>query len=497
MSSKLLLERVFAAGVLAACVAISACDRNPMNLLPGGGEPTTAPPSSGFPDRQTQAAADATVRAADYASLHDAVKNNPGKVIDIGAGDWTIDRRLLLRTDRSGLRGTGRIIQTNPKVPIVEVRNAQDVSISEVTLMRPAADSGSEAEGLLAVNCRYLSVDRVKVVDNRANRGAISLEKCFFASIRNSTVRNYMKVAIDDRTQNTQHWGYAFYCTDGTGIAVRSSEGTLLLGNIVTEDNLLPTPEMQKAHKLGSFARKNATKGSLISQEAWDAGYVSNWQQGSAIWVGQPEETRYTRIIGNHIRNAAQGIDLHCDQVIVSGNIVENAFMGMKAMHGSRNVLIEGNQFSRNVLWSIGLQPGAASHAGKTAEDGTSTPPNVDGWSIIANNIISDFGHGDAWWIWKDVGMARTPLRFDAGQEPDDPPLDSVVVAGNVVQAVADDTTPRFEYAVMLPVPDSRPGPQNVKFLGNILPAGSRGVANLDLEKTPGSAGTSAPATPQ
>ena len=86
-----------------------------------------------------------------------------------------------------------------------------------------------------------------------------------------------------------------------------------------------------------------------------------------------------TRILGNHIENAAQGIDLHCDHAIVSQNIVANAFIGMKAMHGSRNVLISGNQFTRNSLWAIGLMPGAAANA-----------ENFDGGSIIAINIISD-----------------------------------------------------------------------------------------------------------
>jgi phosphomethylpyrimidine synthase len=53
--------------------------------------------------------------------------------------------------------------------------------------------------------------------------------------------------------------------------------------------------------------------------------------------------------------------------------------MGMKAMHGSRNVIISGNQFVRNSLWSIGLMPGVAAHS---AEDGK--PENADGGSIIA-----------------------------------------------------------------------------------------------------------------
>ena len=78
--------------------------------------------------------------------------------------------------------------------------------------------------------------------------------------------------------------------------------------------------------------------------------------------------------------------------------------MGMKAMHGSRNVIITGNQFVKNSLWAIGLMPGAASHEG-----------NTDGGSIIAHNLISDFGHGDAHWIWGDE---RSPFKFDTGQEP-------------------------------------------------------------------------------
>lgn len=107
--------------------------------------------------------------------------------------------------------------------------------------------------------------------------------------------------------------------------------------------------------------------------------------------------------------------------------------MGMKAMHGSRNVLITGNQFVRNSLWAIGLMPGAASHAN-----------NSDGGSIAANNIISDFGCGDAHWIWGDE---RSPFKFETGQQPDDPPLSDVNVQGNVVHSSA---TPRYRYAVII-----------------------------------------------
>ncbi len=63
--------------------------------------------------------------------------------------------------------------------------------------------------------------------------------------------------------------------------------------------------------------KKNPQKGTLMSQEVWDEEYVNNWQQGSAIVINSPRATNRTQLLGNQIENAAQGIDLHCDQVIV------------------------------------------------------------------------------------------------------------------------------------------------------------------------------------
>jgi hypothetical protein len=200
-----------------------------------------------------------------------------------------------------------------------------------------------------------------------------------------------------------------------------------------------------------------------MSQQAWDAGYTDNWQQGSGLVVTAPEVSDVTRILGNHIQNAAQGIDLHCDHVIVANNIIENSFMGMKAMHGSRNVLITGNQFTKNCLWAIGLMPGAAAHA-----------TNTDGGSIIANNIISDFGHGHARWIWGDE---RSPFKFDTGQQPDDPPLTDVIVQGNIVQATG---KPRYKYAVIIGGGPNTP--RGMHFSGNLFHPGTQGVANVELQ---------------
>ena len=108
---------------------------------------------------------------------------------------------------------------------------------------------------------------------------------------------------------------------------------------------------MKTEHKLGHGVRKNPVKGRLMSQESWDTAYAHNWQQGSAIVVTSPEVSDLVRF-STIIENAGQGIDMHGDRVIVSQNVVDNAYIGMKAMHGSRHVLILGNQFVKTGLWA-------------------------------------------------------------------------------------------------------------------------------------------------
>jgi hypothetical protein len=138
----------------------------------------------------------------------------------------------------------------------------------------------------------------------------------------------------------------------------------------------------------------------------------------------------------------------------------------MKAMHGSRHVLIAANQFIKNDLWSIGLMPGAASRAGV----------NTDGGSIIANNIISDFGHGHSHWIW--AGSAA-PLRFSRGQKPDNPPLTDVIIQGNIVSGRGDEP-PRYKYAVL--IESGGNGPKGLHFSNNIFHPGAQGVSNVELK---------------
>ena len=400
--------------------------------------------------------------AVSYPSIQAALDANPGRMVYVPSGDYSITHKIVLNNDRSGLFGPGRIIQQTADEPVIEIENASSIEVRELTLTRADGKMETSNAGIRANRCRELVIENVKVIDNRTRAAALVLRECRGARISRCLVRNYMRLSIDDRTADS-NWGYAFNCTDGSGIHVGDSQGVLIEGNRVIEENLRPTPEIKAQHKLGDWVRKNPVKGRLMSQQAWDAAYSNNWQQGSGIVVTSPEVSDLVRIFGNHVENAAQGIDVHCDHVIVSQNVVVNSFIGMKAMHGSRNVLITGNQFVKNSLWAIGLMPGVASHTA-----------NTDGGSIIANNIISDFGHGDAHWIW---GSDNAPLRFDHGQEPDDPPLTDVIVQGNMLHSSG---PPRYRYAVV--VEGGPNAPRGLHFAGNVFPAGSSGVANVELK---------------
>ncbi|MEP6672501.1 MAG: hypothetical protein ABJF10_25280 [Chthoniobacter sp.] len=426
------------------------------------------------------------ISVSQYHSIQEAIDANPGRSVYLPAGDYVISEKIRIHGDDAGLFGPGRIIQTNPDQPIITVERASGVRLRQMTLTRAEGKMDSRSEGVFAAQCRDLVLEELRVIDNHSAAAAISLRECAASQVRHCLVQNYTRISVDDRTANPE-LGYAFKCIDGTGITVDRCVGALIEGNRVIELHLLPTPEIQKEFDLGKFVKKNAQKGILTNQKVWDDEYMNAWHQGSAIVVNAPEVSDCTQVLGNYIENAAQGLDIHADHVVVSQNIVNNAFIGMKAMHGSRHVLIIGNQFIKNDLWSIGLMPGAASHVATPAHDGKAAlPANVDGGSIIANNIISDFGYGHAHWMWGNDG---NPLRFDHGQRADGPPLSDVVVQGNIVydtgrdQVIVDGRPqvepPRYKYAVRIEGGPS--APQGLHFSNNLLHPGANGVSNVEL----------------
>lgn len=433
-------------------------------------------------------AAAADVAVGDGASIQAAVDARPGEVVYVPAGTYHVDAPIRLTTDNAGLVGPGRIVQADPDAPVVLIK-AAGVQLRDLSLTRPA-DRPANESAVIAVDCLDLTIDNVQVLDNRAPAGAISLTGCGNVRVSNCLVRNYSRVAVDDRTASPD-WGYAFACIDGTGIQANNVKGLIVQGNRVIEREMLPTPELKAKHGLGTFTKRNPTKGLLMSQQTWDAGTVDNWHQGSAIVVTGPATTENVLIAGNYVENAAQGIDVHADRVTISGNVVNNAMIGMKAMHGSRHTLIVGNQFTKTDLWAIGLMPGAASRAAAPpAREGGrpgETAANVDGGSIIADNIISDFGHGHAHWIW---GNERSPIVLDHGQAPQNPPLRDVLLSGNVIYDAGRDAAPpeppRYRWAVMIDLgAEALPGPAGVRVGTNLFHPGTGGVSNVPLPPLP------------
>ncbi len=431
-----------------------------------------------------------------FSSLQEAIDRNPGCQLFVPEGDHAISAALKITTANAGLWGPGRIIQTNPQAAIIEVTGAPGVQLRGLTLTRAEGKQECSVAALVMANSAGGVFADVRVLDNWANTGAVVVDNCPFSQIRDCLVRNYSRIAIDDRTQTSFH-GYAFRCIDGTGIAVKNSTGVMIMNNRIIEERMVPTRELKERHQLGKIIKKNEAKGWHISQAAWDQEYFIGWHQGSALTVNSGESADCVLILGNYIENAAQGIDIHGDHVVMANNIVTNAFIGMKAVHGSRNLLMSGNQFSRNDLSAIGLMPGSASHAaGEQAvlSGGRKSTPtaNVDGYSIIANNIISDFGRGSLAWNFPPDTRGHGPIRLGSPgfAEQGKPSLREVLVQGNVIydsgrDGILEDGRPRSEspnYQYAVRIADGADEPQGLHFSNNLFHPGTSGVARYELK---------------
>jgi hypothetical protein len=428
--------------------------------------------------------------AVDYPSIQEAIRANPGRMIYVPAGDYDVSTKIHIGRQGGGLFGPGRIRQNNPAQPILVVEGANDAQICDLTLVRPEGKTDTQAEGVLAIECRNLRLENVQVIDNRTRTAAIEWRNCCGGQIRNCLVRNYQCVSVDDRTMDPDS-GYAFRCLIGTGIVLKDSRAALVQGNRVLEQHLFPTAEAKNTFRLGDYTKKNAVRGRFAKLHDWQREYTDNWHQATGIHVACPKTTDCIQVLNNYVENSGQGFDIHADHVILAQNIVKDTMIGMKAMHGSRHVLILGNQFLQNDLWSICLQPGAASRAASPASAGKpAVEANIDGGSIVANNIISEFGYGHAHWMraGDDHGV---PLRFECGQKEINPPLRDVIVQGNMVCDSGRDgmmvdgqvktCPPRYKYAVHVATEGDAP-PQGLLFSGNLLQPGTAGVSNIAIK---------------
>lgn len=378
------------------------------------------------------------IDASGYASIQAALDANPGMPVHVPAGVYTISEKIRIRRDNAGLYGEGRIVQQNPDQPVIEVERASGVRLAGLTLMRAPGATDATVNGVLLLDAKDAVLEGLRVVDCRARAAAVELRNCERCTVRECEVRNYKRIAVDDRTENSELYGYAFFCIDGTGILNVDSVGTVIESNRVVETNLFPTREMKEQYKLGTLTEgKKPSQQGKLAAGAFKNNYVSNWHQGSAITVTGPERTAFTRVTNNYIENSAQGIDLHCDDAIVSGNTVNHGMMGIKLTHGARNLIVSNNVLSHIDLWGVLLNPGAISHAAEAASgDKPARAANVDGGTIIANNIVTDYGRGHEYWNWGGQSKecnGSYAFAFYEGQLDTNPPVTDVIVQGNLV----------------------------------------------------------------
>jgi hypothetical protein len=426
-----------------------------------------------------------------YDSLQAAIDATPGRLIHLPPGEYEIDTALVIKADGTELLGPARIVQTSPQQSMLKISGARNVRVSELTFTRPAGRQDTTEHGVLIEKCSNVELTRLHVSENHT-RSSITAVSSADITIQNCTVLNFKGPTIDDRTAPHHLSDYAFRSIDGTGIQFRDVDGGVIRDNRVQEKRLLPTKEMHDQYGLGKITIMPEKPGRLMSQEIFKSGYTNNWHQGAGIHVTGPDKTNRVIISGNYIEHAPQGIDIHADNIVVTGNMISHAMIGMKAMHGSKNVLIDGNQFTYVDLWGIVLQPGADSRpSGRPLPKGDGvTGENVDGGHIISNNIISNFGLGLQNWNWEKRNANRCAIYLPPGQLEENPPVRTVVITGNVVYDSAQDTVlvdgkwtklaPRYNYALYVEQDGKgKPTAQNVRVYGNNFEPGLKGTTNV------------------
>jgi hypothetical protein len=428
------------------------------------------------------------IDASRYASLQDAIDANPGKMIFVPAGIREISQPLRIQRDGAGIYGYGAIIQTSPGEDILQIRNAADVRIEGVTFRRVSPEFHRSVKAVDAENCRALVLKDLKILDNRTNRAAVLLTNSDYCRVEACEVINYKTIAIDDRVKDPLY-GYAFNAIDGHGIRAINCKGIQILHNRVMEKELLPTKEIMEKYQLGHMVKRLDKLGPLASYGVSKDGFLFIWHQGAGIGVHGASVNTQTQIEGNYIENAAQGIDAHSDFMTLVGNHVEDCYIGLKAFHGSRGVIIANNIVRAAAKYGILLRPGSGSfEASEALGTQAARGENVERGFIISNNIISDTGWGsESWRLASDESDPSMPaaIKLGTGPLPENPVLRDVIVQGNLVydrgrdkvlvDGKAQTVPPRYKRAVWM---DEKPVPENIIFMGNIFHAGSKGVSN-------------------
>lgn len=431
-----------------------------------------------------------TVDLRAYPNLQAAIDANPGRIIQLPPSEYEISSALRVTHSGTELIGPARIIQTNPQERILAINGASNVRLRNLSFTRSATTQDTEQHGIEVTGCSDVILSGLRVSENHTRSSIVAISSRD-VTVENCTVTNYKGLTIDDRSKSPLY-GFAFKAIDGTGIQMRDVDGIVIRDNRVQEFRLLPTRETRDRHSLGTLTVVPEKPGRLMDQDIFDSRYTNNWHQGAGIHVTVPYGSKRVVITGNYVENAAQGLDLHADHAIVANNIFTHAMIGMKAMHGSKHVLIDGNQFTHCDLWGLKLMPGAGSFAPDSVRaPGQMFGENVDGGHIVSNNIFSYFGHGEQHWNWKDRHSdypERNVIAILFGQLEESPPLRNVLITGNVVHDSGQDSMlvdgkwvkvpPRYFHALYVEQ-KRQPYPRNVQVNGNLFDPGLIATSNV------------------
>jgi nitrous oxidase accessory protein NosD len=435
------------------------------------------------------APAQADIQSTDYPSLQAAIDANPGSMIYVPNGDHLLTETIMVTTTGTGLCGPGRLVMTDASKDIINVREANDVTIRDLKLFRERGKHDGGRNGIFAAFCEGLTIDGVSVTNNCGENAGLKIEHCMRLAVRNCLVRDYKAMTLDDRTRNPQN-GTAFKCVDGNGMKFMDCKGAQITNNRIIETVFRATKHNRDKYDLGKVTIIPETPGRYTPKGLKENPYTSNWHQGAAVFFGEQGEGSV--LSGNYIENAAQGFDIHADYVTVTGNIVNGALVGAKALAGSKHIIISNNQFRRIDLYGVLLGSGPASHyAVEASGNKPAKDPNLDGGTVIMGNIISDYGFGDQYWSTGSspgASLYAISLEEDRGA-PGAPPVRDVIIANNVVYDTGRDkmiidgrpqvVPPRYQFALMAKV--RKASFETLKIHGNIFHPGSSGVSNYEL----------------
>ncbi|MCA9015417.1 MAG: hypothetical protein KDA77_08820, partial [Planctomycetaceae bacterium] len=89
-------------------------------------------------------------------TIQETLDAQPGRMLFIPAGDYEISEKIVIRSDGSGLYGPGRIIQTNPEAPFIEIEHRAGVQLRDIVLTRPEGKQTTAIEAINARDCQDL-----------------------------------------------------------------------------------------------------------------------------------------------------------------------------------------------------------------------------------------------------------------------------------------------------------------------------------------------------